>query len=188
MEQPESPPGTFSRIGMVARWQPVHRGHAAILRALCSHAQTVLIGIGSADRHNVRSPFSAEDITAMLRLVLPRQTDVQIFPIRDLNDGPRWRLLILDLFGPLDAFVTDNPYVASLMKADYRLLRPVDLVPEAERIPIDGTMVRREMARGGHWQELVPAEVTEYIRAHGLDEQFRRDFGLQTLALDTLTN
>ena len=35
-------------------------------------------------------------------------------------------------------------------------MRPVELVPEEERIAIDGTMVRREMARGDGWRDLVP--------------------------------
>jgi hypothetical protein len=36
----------FDRIGMVARWRPVHRGHAPVLRALCDRASQALIGTG----------------------------------------------------------------------------------------------------------------------------------------------
>ena len=46
---------------MVARWRPVHRGHAAVLRALCASGEETLIGIGSANRCNVRNPFTIED-------------------------------------------------------------------------------------------------------------------------------
>jgi nicotinamide mononucleotide adenylyltransferase len=45
-------------------------------------------------------------------------------------------------------------------------------------------MVRKTMARGGDWRDLVPKEVADYITARQLDERFRREFGLQTLALD----
>ena len=93
--------------------------------------------------------------------------------------------MILDLFGPLDLFVTDNPYVAKLMAADYRVIRPVALLADDEKIAIDGTMVRRAMAHGDDWQMLVPPAVADYITAYGLDDRFRREFGLQTLALDT---
>jgi hypothetical protein len=41
------------------------------------------------------------------------------------------------------------------------------------------------MARGDGWRRLVPNEVADYISVHQLDERFRRQFGLQTLALDT---
>jgi nicotinamide-nucleotide adenylyltransferase len=174
------------RIGMVARWQPVHLGHAPILRALCDVAGTALVGIGSSNRYNLRSPFRLQETMDMIRLVLPGRENYELIPVPDLDDGPRWRLMILDLFGPLDLFVTDNPYVWSLLAKDYEVIRPVVLVPQEERVAIEGRMVRREMARGGDWQALVPGQVADYIRARGLDERFRRDFGLETLALDAI--
>ena len=66
------------------------------------------------------------------------------------------------------------------------VIRPVTLISEKDRIAIDGTMVRREMARGGKWSHLVPDEIADYIAAGQLDARFRREFGLQTLALDAL--
>jgi nicotinamide-nucleotide adenylyltransferase len=182
---PRLDPGEcFGRLGMVARWQPVHLGHSPVLRALCERADQALIGIGSANRHNARCPFTLEETTDMIRLVLAGRQNYTLIPVPDLDDGPRWRSWILDLFGALDLFVTDNPYVASLLAGDYRTIRPVALVAEEEKVPIDGTLVRKEMARGEGWRDLVPAEVAAYITANGLDERFRREFGLQTLALD----
>ena len=169
---------------MVARWQPVHLGHAPVLHALCDRASHALIGIGSANRHNARSPFTLEETTDMIRLVLAGRDNYTLLPIPDLDDGPRWRAMIVDRLGPLDQFVTDNPYVASLLKEEYHVIRPVTLVPRDRRVPIDGTTVRRAMARGDGWRDLVPTEIVDYIAARGLDDRFRRDFGLHTLALD----
>ena len=120
----------------------------------------------------------------MIRLALPGRENYTLMPVPDLDDGPRWRLMIRDLFGPLDLFVTANPYVASLLAKDYRIVKPVELILEDERIAVDGTMVRREMARGTAWRDLVPKEIADYIALRRLDERFRREFGLQTLALD----
>ncbi len=120
----------------------------------------------------------------MIRLALPGRENYTLIPVPDLDDGPRWRLMIRDLFGPLDLFVTANPYVASLLAKDYRIAKPVELILEDERIAVDGTMVRREMARGTAWRDLVPKEIADYIALRQLDERFRREFGLQTLALD----
>jgi nicotinamide mononucleotide adenylyltransferase len=117
------------------------------------------------------------------------EAKVEIIPVPDLDDGPRWRVMVKDLFGNLDLFVTDNPYVANLMKDIYPLARPVDLVPSGERVRVDGSMVRARMARGERserWQDWVPARCVEYIESRGLDERFRREFGLQTLALETV--
>lgn len=176
----------FDRIGMVARWKPVHLGHLPVLHVLCEQAAHALIGIGSSNRYNARNPFTLDETADMLTLVLARYDNYTLIPVPDLDDGPRWRLMILDLFGSLDAFVTANPYVAHLLMEDYPLIKPVALVAEAHRIAVDGTMVRCEMARGGDWQTLVPPQIAHYIQDRQLDERFRREFGLETLALETV--
>jgi nicotinamide-nucleotide adenylyltransferase len=180
------PADHFERVSMVARWRPVHLGQSPVLRALCDHADHALIGIGSSNRYNLRNPFTLEETSDMIRLVLAGRENYTLVPVPDLDDGPRWREMILDLFGLLDLFVTDNPYVASLLTDDYTITRPVTLVPNHEKVPIDGTMVRREMARGDGWRPLVPPEVAEYISLNQLDERFRREFGLGTLALENI--
>lgn len=178
--EPKKP---YHRVGMVARWRPVHLGHVPVLRGLCLQADQALIGIGSANRYNARNPFTVEETEAMIALVLADLDNYDLIRIDDLDDGPRWRAMILDLLGPLDAFFTANPYVADLLHNDYDVRLPITLVPEEARVPIDGTMVRRAMARGDHWHPLVPQEVRTYIESHNLDDRFRREFGLETLAM-----
>ena len=168
---------------MVARWKPVHLGQAPVLRALCRVADEALIGIGSSNRYNLRNPFTEVETEEMIRNVLTTEENYRIISVPDLDDGPRWRVMVKDLFGPLDLFVTDNPYVAGLLTEFYEVTRPVTLVPEEERVAIDGTMVRREMALGDGWRELVPEPIEKYLTSNGLDDRFRREFGLQTLAL-----
>ena len=176
----------LKRVGMIARWRPVHRGHASVLCALCDRADEALIGIGSANRYNARNPFTLDETRQMIQLVLADRENYQLIPVPDLDDGPRWREMVIALFGHLDLFVTDNPYVENLLAKDYRLIKPVDLIPADERVAIDGMMVRREMARGNDWRELVPDPIAEFITAQGLDTRFRREFGLETLAMETI--
>lgn len=178
----------FKRIGMVARWKPVHLGHTPVLHALCEHAGHAFIGIGSSNRYNARNPFTLDETRDMIRLVLADYDNYTLIPVPDLDDGPRWRLLILNLFGPLDAFMTVNPYVTHLLAGDYTLIKPITLVAEEDRVAIDGTMVRRAMAQGGKWSTLVPPEVAAYIITNRLDARFRREFGLETLALETVVS
>ena len=171
---------------MIARWKPVHLGQAAVLRALCSGAGHVLIGVGSSNRYNLRNPFTFAETESMLRLTLAEHSNYEIIPVPDLDDGPRWRAMVREMFGELDAFVSDNPYVANLMKDDYRLMRPVDWLDPAEHVRIDGTTVRVLMAKGEGWQDWVPPRVAQYIEENKLDERFRRDFGLETLAIQSI--
>ncbi len=176
----------YARVGMIARWQPVHLGHAVVLHALCDCAAETLIGVGSANRYDLRNPFTLEETTDMIRLVLTGWTNYTLIPVPDLDDGPRWRAMVVEMFGRLDRFVTANPYVAHLLAGDYKIVRPVELLRDEERIAVDGTTVRKAMAQGGDWQRLVPDEVGNYLAVRQLDERFRREFGLHTLALDTI--
>jgi nicotinamide-nucleotide adenylyltransferase len=175
-------------IAMIARWRPVHNGQAVVLRALCDTATNARIGIGSANRYNVRNPFTFEETADMIRLVLRDRDNYEIVRVDDLDDGPRWRTMVIERFGQVDVFVTDNPYVAALLCETYTVVRPVALVPPEQRIRVDGTMVRRALAQGGDWQSLVPHDVARYLIDNGLDTRFRREFGLQALAMDTVVD
>lgn len=171
---------------MVARWRPPHVGHTAVLRALLKRGREAWIGIGSSNRYNARNPFTFEETSDMLRLILEGDQGYHLLAVPDLDDGPRWREMVRDLYGSLDLFVTANPYVAHLLKDTYRVLRPLDLIPFDERVAVEGAGIRAAMARGDGWQALVPDQVADYIIARGLDARFRREFGLETLALETL--
>lgn len=177
------PEKSFKRIAMIARWKPVHLGQAAVIRGLCAAAESVTLGIGSSNRYNARNPFTLAETEEMLAIALAGRENVSVIPVPDLDDGPRWRLMVRDMLGEtLDLFVTDNPYVTNLLAEFYRIERPVAFVPPNERIRVNGTMVREAIARGEDWQSLVPPEIAEYISSRKLDERIRREFGLQILA------
>jgi nicotinamide-nucleotide adenylyltransferase len=171
---------------MVARWRPVHLGHALVLHALCDAADHATIAIGSANRYNARNPFTLDETRAMIQGVLAGRDNYTLVPVDDFDDGPRWRDMVQGLLGELNLFVTDNPYVARLMANRYRVIRPVTLISPEKRLPLDGRQVRRAMAQGLPWQHLVPPSVAAYITEHGLDTRFRREFGLETLVLDAI--
>ncbi len=57
-------------VGIIARFKPVHKGHAAILEALCERADLVYIGLGSPNKYDVRNPFSAKESEEMIDLVI----------------------------------------------------------------------------------------------------------------------
>jgi nicotinamide-nucleotide adenylyltransferase len=162
-------------VAIVARWKPVHRGHAAVLRGLMEQAEEVWIGIGSSNRYDSSNPFTAVESAEMLRLVLPDPRG-RIFEVVDLGDGPRWSAALRERLGDLDAFVTANPYVARLMAPYYTVVHPVWFVPEQVRVPIDGTMVRRAMLAGEAWERMVPPEVADYLASRGLVTRFVREF------------
>lgn len=179
--------GRVARLGMVARWKPVHLGHAAVLESLLERADHVWIGLGSSNRYGLQNPFTAAESAEMIRRVLGDRVPPErytLIEVPDLGHGPRWRAMVAGLLGPLDLFVTGNPYVRELMREIYRVVHPVTLIPPERRVPLNGTLVRRAMARGEGWREMVPPAVATYLQEQGLVHRFRREFGLATLELD----
>jgi nicotinamide-nucleotide adenylyltransferase len=174
----------MGRIGMIARWRPVHLGHVAVLEALVERADELLVGLGSTNRYDSRNPWSPEETEAMLRRVLGGRKNYRLLRAPDLGNGPRWRGMVAGLFGPLDLFVTANAGVRELLKEVYAIAHPVWLIPPERRVALDGTRVRREMARGEGWRGLVPPAVAAYLDDGGLVERFRREFGAETVATE----
>jgi nicotinamide-nucleotide adenylyltransferase len=177
-------PDRVSRIAMIARWKPVHLGHAAVLEALADRADHAIIGIGSSNKYDASNPFTSEETAAMIRLVLAGRGNIELVDVPDLGHGPRWRAMVVGMFGPLDLFATANAYVRSLLEHDYRVVHPVWLIAPDRRVAVDGTMVRRRMARADDWRALVPPSIAAFLDEHGLVDRFRREFGAQTIALE----
>lgn len=170
-----------SRAGFVARFRPPHLGHAAILAALARAAETVVVGVGSANRYDLDNPFTGEETAELLAPLLPEgRAEVHLLP--DLYDGPRWAAMVSERFGELDLFVTANPYVRSLLEGTWRVAHPLEILVPEERVAVEGKEVRRAMARGEAWERLVPGEVARALKARGLARRFREEFGLETLA------
>jgi nicotinamide-nucleotide adenylyltransferase len=170
------------RIAMIARWKPVHRGHEAVLQGLLDHAAHALVGIGSSNRYDARNPFTARETEDMIRIVLEGRSGTSLIRVPDLDHGPRWRAMVREIFSPVDLFVTENEWVRTLLRDDFPIVHPVELVPAERRVRVDGTMVRRAMARGDDWRPLVPEKVASYLERQGLVERLRREFGAVTLA------
>lgn len=163
-------PDSVGRLAMIARWKPVHVGHARILRALAGYADELVIGIGSSNKYDAHNPFTPAETREMLALVVP---GVSVVEVPDLGHGPRWRAMVVELLGPLDMFVTANGYVRELLKDDYRVVHPVHLLAPEERVAVNGTMVREAMRRGEPWEHMVEPAIADYLRSRGLDERVR---------------
>lgn len=185
---PTIPAKDLGLVGLVARFKPVTDGHVAMLRAVCSRADHVLIGIGTLgvgrqSDLDYRNPFTTLESQEMIDLALKSQfSNYRFLEVPDLHNGPRWREQALGIFGQLDHFVTANSYVASLLKDDYKVIHPVTLIPASQRTPISGTMVRTAIAMGQEWENMVPSLVAGYIREKNLDKRLVQCFGLEILA------
>lgn len=176
-------------VGVIGRFKPPHLGGQAMLESLCERADKVIIGIGSSNRYNARNPFTAQESQEMIDSFLSKKYDNYTFVqvpdfghIPEFADGARWKEYVRHSLGPLDHFISGNPYVSDLLKEEYDIILASSVMHEHLRRPLRSSLVRLELARFGSWQDLVPQEVSEYILSHKLDERFRQEFGLETLA------
>jgi nicotinamide-nucleotide adenylyltransferase len=176
--------GGRGRVGLGARFKPLHLGHAAVLEGLVAQADELLVGLGSVNRHDVRNPWTADESAEMIRRVIGEPPHVRLLRFDDLGDGPRWARMVADAMGRLDLFVSANPWVRELMEPRYAVAHPVEFVPPERRVALDATRVRRAMARNEDWRSMLPEPVARYLDENGLVARFTREFGLETLALE----
>lgn len=75
----------MGNVGLaVMRLQPLHTGHLRIINRMTANCETVIIGIGSADKSfTAHNPYTIEDRMTMLRNVYG--TRIKIVPLKDLG-------------------------------------------------------------------------------------------------------
>ncbi len=174
----------YGSLGIIGRFKPLHNGHAALLDALFAHANEVTLGIGSATTYNAINPLTADETEAMLRSYLDARQKtpyrIRTVPDVDLPDvvlsGTIWAQHVREEFGPLDGFVTGNPWVHTLLEPHYTMV-PIERILPHERLPLSATMVRTAIAQGESWKTLVPPQVAQYLQANTLIERIQREFG-----------
>ena len=177
------------RVGLIARFKPLHNGAYKMLESVCSQADEVVIGIGSSNKYNERNPFTADESEDMINAALNQKfSNYKIIHIPDFahipefSNGQQWKKYVVNKFGTLDYFISSNPFVRELLKDTYTLVYPFSLIPIGGHIQLRGTQVRLEMAKGNSWEKLVPTEVANYIKSNNLDQRFVKEFGLETLS------
>lgn len=172
----------YQTIGIIGRFKPLHLGNAAMLEMICSQAHHVKIGIGSSNRYDARNPFTAEETRRMIDAFLsPRYHNYTFLFLEDVADDQEWTENLVRAFGSLDAMVSGNPFVRTLLQGRYALLDPFEIVPPEKRAALKSSMVRAEMARQGNWQQYLPREVVDYLHLHCVVERFQKNFGEELL-------
>ncbi len=181
---------SLGRAGFIGRFKPLHVGGARVLEEICKNTDHLIIGVGSSNKYDLRNPFTAEESQKMIDVFLsPKFSNYSFIHIPDFGhipqfqDGQKWKEYVKSKFKDLDYFVAGNSYVKSLLAQDYKVIDAHTLLHDDQKIRLSATQVRIAMARGRDWRNLVPESTAQYIAEHKLDDRFRREFGLATIAL-----
>ncbi|MDR2031505.1 MAG: NUDIX domain-containing protein [Azoarcus sp.] len=165
---------------LIGRFQPFHKGHAALLEKALAIGGRVLVVLGSSFRsRDSRNPFTWEERAAMIRASLGDTVArrVAFVPVRDYYDDRRWASAVED--GARRAlekagWATARVALAGFRKdasSDYLDLFPhwpfVALKRQGE---IDATAIRQSYFGAGDaqaacaaWQSLVPPATVRYL-------------------------
>jgi nicotinamide-nucleotide adenylyltransferase len=149
----------------IGRFQPFHNGHLSVLKGMVKVNKKFFIGIGSSDVHGTpNDPFSREERREMIQRALQEVNIIPMYDIvfvnlPDMEEDADWAKMCLELCeNQVMTVWTGNDWTKkSFVSAGLR-------IQEIKEVPgISATEVRRRMAAGENWQELVPPAVAEYI-------------------------
>lgn len=71
---------------IVARLQPIHNGHIALITKAASECERVIVLVGSADKLNKRNPLPIDFRLRLAKFALVNLYNVEVYPLDDLSD------------------------------------------------------------------------------------------------------
>lgn len=150
----------------IGRFQPFHKGHLETVRFALESVDTLVIVIGSAQKsHEARNPFTTGERISMIGPALDAaKVDakrVLLIPVPDVDVHALWTRQVDMLVPRYDVVFANDPFTLLLFRE--RNIKTVE-APLHDRSRMMGTEVRRRMAQGEDWEELVPAPVAKIIR------------------------
>jgi nicotinamide-nucleotide adenylyltransferase len=140
-------------------------GHLKAVKFAMSKVDMLWIIIGSAQKsHEPRNPFTAGERLVMIKMTLDAEKinpkKWLAVPVNDVNDHSRWTDQIDLLIPRYDVVFTNDPFSTMLFK---KHKKKVVKVPMLKRKFLSATEVRKRIATGENWKELVPKQVAEMI-------------------------
>ncbi len=162
------------RALIIGRFQPFHLGHLHVVKEVAGWADELIFGVAAAtDSFQVENPFTAGERSEMIAVAM-REAGIPSFrvvAIPDIHNHAIWAQYVVSMCPPFDVVVAHNPVTLELFRKEGHEVRAVE---HFRRRSYSGTHVRAVMAEGGHWHDLVPASVADYIRSIDGDGRVRR--------------
>jgi nicotinamide-nucleotide adenylyltransferase len=161
---------------IVGRFQPFHRGHLAVVSDLRrAHPDaSLLLAIGSAqESFTAENPFTAGERVEMIQRAMSEARIDRCLPIpvADIHQHALWVAYLRGLLPPFEVVYTNNPLTRLLFERERIRVESPTLV---DRERFQGIVVRRRLAQGKGWQELVPPAVAQYLEELGAVDRVRR--------------
>ena len=101
------------KIGFVlGRFQPFHRGHRYLIDKALEQCESIIVGVGSANKQDEKNPFSFEERKKQISEAIKKQNYAsRIISIIALDDNPDDDIWLEDLLkktGKIDVMFGNN--------------------------------------------------------------------------------
>lgn len=158
----------MSRTGLfIGRFQPLHIGHVAVIEKALSELDSLIVGIGSAEKHHTaENPYTCEERKAMIESSVKGISC--IVPIPDINDYSSWVKHVKKLAGEFDVVYSGNEIVNKLFEEKGYAIERVSEIGY-----ISSSAIRDMMVRGGDWEKFVPKPTADIIQKINGEERVR---------------
>lgn len=156
---------------VLGRFQPLHKGHEALIRQAMEDCVEVTVAIGSATaKQSAKDPFTLEERMEMVRAVFGDR--LRVIAVPDIHDPPRYADHVAEITGRFErVFGNDDRTVDLFEDAGYQVRRP-GLV---EREKYEGAIVRLQIAEGdGGWRKAVSPPVAALLEQWDAGVRLRR--------------
>ena len=155
------------RALLIGRFQPFHNGHLNLVKKILEKSDSVILVIGSAQHsYTAENPFTAGERLEMISAVLKGfvHKDFYIVPVEDVDSNSIWVSHVETLVPKFDVVYTNNPLVGTLFSDKGYKIASTSLYDRSE---LSGTNIREKMLKGEQWTQLVPVQISRYIKQIG---------------------
>ena len=157
---------------IIGRFQPFHNGHAKLAENNKEHE--IIFAIGSAyNSFSFENPFTAGERCEMIYEAMEEIEIKKFFviPIPDINRYGVYAKHVIDLVPSFDFVISNNPLIKELFEREGYKIKETPLY---ERDKYQGKVIRKRIAEGKKWEDLVPKRVAAYIKKIEGDIRIRR--------------
>ena len=170
------PNNSFHAAVCIGRFQPLHEGHLAMIRATLAVAPIAVVVVGSAlQARSPKNPFTWQERASMVHSALSKeeQSRIRILPIRDYYNTSRWALAVQEGVARILALENEKntikiALIGHIKDASSYYLNHFpawEFLPMERHLPVDATPIRDAyFAEKPLPTEWLPASTLEFLQ------------------------
>jgi len=157
------------------RFQPFHKGHLYAIGKIKDNCDMLILIVENAgESFTFENPFTAGERIEMILGSIEKDEKMLIIPMENIKNNAEWVRHLKVMLPRFELCYSNNPLVRILMEEEGIRVEGIDFY---ERQRYSGTEIRKRIALGQEWKELVPNFVYDYIKGKGLEKRIRSLYG-----------